>query len=293
MDEREWLGETRDAAVTASIGIVNSAELKSWCYEKRSARYSGHRLPPQIISKKKKKKKKRSRVEDLLAERGIIVSYETIRQWCQKFGPVSGFVWERGRLLFGCPRNRGHQKRRTRMYTLNQLTIIGFTGNDAEAHYTPNGTLVVTLSVATKESWKDADGNWQSRTDWHRVVTFGKLAEYTRTLTKGSYVMVQGAVRTREYERDGIKHRVTEVRADSIGKLDRAERRAESDGDPEPNHSMSFVLPGSASPAESGSLHGPTRNMSSCHQRFETFHERLEHVYSQAEDANDARCLSE
>ena len=90
------------------------------------------------------------------------------------------------------------------MYTLNQLTIIGFTGNDGEAHYTPNGTLVVTLSVATKESWKDADNSWQSRTDWHRVVTFGKLAEYTRTLTKGSYVMVQGAVRTREYERDGI-----------------------------------------------------------------------------------------
>ena len=106
------------------------------------------------------------------------------------------------------------------MYTLNQLTIIGFTGNDAEAHYTPNGTLVVTLSVATKESWKDTDSNWQSRTDWHRIVTFGKVAEYTRTLTKGSYVMVQGAVRTREYERDGIKHRVTEVRAESIGKLD-------------------------------------------------------------------------
>ena len=52
------------------------------------------------------------------------------------------------------------------MYTLNQLTIIGFTGNDAEAHYTPNGTLIVSLSVATKESWKDADGTWQSRTDW-------------------------------------------------------------------------------------------------------------------------------
>jgi single-strand DNA-binding protein len=89
------------------------------------------------------------------------------------------------------------------MYTMNQLTIIGFTGNDAEAHYTPNGTLVVTISVATKESWKDADGNWQSRTDWHRIVSFGRQAEFTRTLTKGSYVMVQGAVRTREYERDG------------------------------------------------------------------------------------------
>jgi single-strand DNA-binding protein len=86
-----------------------------------------------------------------------------------------------------------------------------------------------------KNHGRTLDRNWQSRTDWHRVVTFGKLAQYTRTSTKGSYVMVQGAVRTREYERDGIKHRVTEVRADSIGKLDRAERRTESDGDPEPN----------------------------------------------------------
>ena len=73
------------------------------------------------------------------------------------------------------------------MYTMNQLTIIGFTGSEAEAHYIQNGALVANLSVATKESWKDADGNWQSRTEWHRVVTFGKLAEYTRTLPKGSY----------------------------------------------------------------------------------------------------------
>ena len=65
-----------------------------------------------------------------------------------------------------------------------------------------NGTVVAVVFVATKESWKDADGEWQSRTDWHRIVTFGKLAEYTRTLAKGSYVMVQGAVRTREFERD-------------------------------------------------------------------------------------------
>ena len=115
------------------------------------------------------------------------------------------------------------------MYTLNQLTIIGFTGSDADVHYTQNGTLVTTLSVATKESWKDADGNWQSRTDWHRVVSFSKLAEYSRTLPKGSYVMVQGAVRTREYERDGAKHRIGEVRADTIGKLDRTERRSDTE----------------------------------------------------------------
>lgn len=119
------------------------------------------------------------------------------------------------------------------MYTMNQLTIIGFTGNDAESHYTPNSTLVTTLSVATKESWKDADGQWKSRTDWHRVVCFAGLAEYSRTLPKGSYVLIQGAVRTREYERDGVKHRVIELRADTIGKLDRAERRRDADVDPD------------------------------------------------------------
>ena len=114
---------------------------------------------------------------------------------------------------------------------LNQLTIIGFTGSEAEVHYTTNGTLVATLSVATKESWKNGDGQWQSRTEWHRVVCFGgKLAEYARTVARGSHVMVQGSVRTREYEKDGVKQRVFELRAETIGKLDRAERREASEG---------------------------------------------------------------
>jgi single-strand DNA-binding protein len=56
------------------------------------------------------------------------------------------------------------------MSTLNQLTIIGFTGNEAHIQYMTSGTLVATLSVATKQSWKDAEGARQSRTDWHRVV---------------------------------------------------------------------------------------------------------------------------
>jgi single-strand DNA-binding protein len=74
---------------------------------------------------------------------------------------------------------------------LNQLTIIGFTGHDADFHFTPNGTSVTTVSVATKESWKTADNEWQNRTDWHRVVAFGKLAEYPKTLAKGTHVMVR------------------------------------------------------------------------------------------------------
>ena len=82
------------------------------------------------------------------------------------------------------------------MYTMNQLTIIGVTGAEAETHYTTNGTLVTALSLATKESWKDA-GVSMSRTEWHRVVLFSRLAKYARTLAKGSHVMVQGSVRTR------------------------------------------------------------------------------------------------
>jgi len=112
---------------------------------------------------------------------------------------------------------------------MNQLTIIGFTGQDAELHYTQSDTPVTTLSVATKESWKNDQGEWQSRTEWHRVVAFGKLAEYAKTLPKGSHLLVQGPLRSREYEKDGLKHRVMELRADSIGKLDRAVRREEGD----------------------------------------------------------------
>jgi len=110
---------------------------------------------------------------------------------------------------------------------LNQLTIIGFTGQDADFHYTATGTAVTTFSVATKVSWKNAKGEWQNRTDWHRVVTFGELAEYTRTLPKGTHVMVQGSLRSREYENDGERRRIFELRADTVAKLDRAERRAE------------------------------------------------------------------
>jgi single-stranded DNA-binding protein len=68
-------------------------------------------------------------------------------------------------------------------------------------------------------------------------VTFGKLAEYARTLGKGSHVMIQGVVRTREYERDGLKQRVFELRADTIGKLDRAERRQDNEIDPDASDS--------------------------------------------------------
>jgi single-strand DNA-binding protein len=107
---------------------------------------------------------------------------------------------------------------------LNQLTIIGFTGQDAEFHIASNGTPVTTLSVATKESWKNDQEEWQSRTEWHRIVVFGKLAEHTKALRKGTHVLVQGVVRTREFESDGVKQRTFELRADTIARLSRTDR---------------------------------------------------------------------
>lgn len=76
---------------------------------------------------------------------------------------------------------------------LNHLTIIGFSGSEADTHQTSNGALTATVSVATKGSWKDASGEWQSRTEWHGVVCFGKLAECRRTLAKGSHLIGAGS----------------------------------------------------------------------------------------------------
>jgi single-stranded DNA-binding protein len=68
------------------------------------------------------------------------------------------------------------------------------------------------------------------RTDWHRVVAFAGVGEYAATLPKGSHVLIQGTLRSREYEKDGVKQRAFELRADTIGKLDRVVRK--QNGDP-------------------------------------------------------------
>ena len=67
---------------------------------------------------------------------------------------------------------------------MNRVTLIGFLGADAEKKSTNGGDLAI-LSLATKTSWKNDSGSWESRTDWHRCVAFGKLANFAGTLTKG------------------------------------------------------------------------------------------------------------
>ena len=110
---------------------------------------------------------------------------------------------------------------------LNRITLIGFLGSDAEVRTANNSTFTV-LSLATKSSYKDKKtGEYVSHTEWHRAIVWGKLAEYAKTLTKGAHLQIAGELRSREYldkNSNDLKRRVWEVRADSILKLDRAEK---------------------------------------------------------------------
>ena len=68
---------------------------------------------------------------------------------------------------------------------LNRLTLIGFIGGDDETKTISNGSTFTAFAVATQRSWKNGDGAWESRTEWHRCVSFGKLADFAATLKKG------------------------------------------------------------------------------------------------------------
>ena len=101
---------------------------------------------------------------------------------------------------------------------MNRVFLLGRLGADPEIRYTPNGEPVTTFNVATTKRWTDKSGNRQEKTEWHRVVVFGKLAEIcAEHLEKGKQVFVEGALQTRSYEdRDGVKRYVTEIVAFNV-----------------------------------------------------------------------------
>ena len=111
---------------------------------------------------------------------------------------------------------------------LNHVTLIGFTGKNAEQKFTPAGKNYCRLTLATKRRWKAPEAaEWQERTEWHTIVSWGKIAESAARLQTGSHILVEGEVRTREYDKDGVTHRISEVYADSIKTLDRSNSRTE------------------------------------------------------------------
>ena len=109
----------------------------------------------------------------------------------------------------------------------NTITLKGFLGANAVERTNSHQRPIVVLSLATKSSYQDKQSSeFISRTDWHRVIAFGRLAESAKVLTKGTYVEVEGQLQSREYVSGETKRRISEVRARSIAKLEHTPRSA-------------------------------------------------------------------
>ena len=121
---------------------------------------------------------------------------------------------------------------------LNSIQIIGFLGKDPERRQVRgNGAAYAVLSIATQRSWKNAQDEWASKTEWHRVVAWNGLGErVAASLRKGDHILVEGTLVSSSYDREygkgkkatTVKHTVWQIRADSIRKLNRAEKEPEA-----------------------------------------------------------------
>jgi single-strand DNA-binding protein len=105
------------------------------------------------------------------------------------------------------------------MAGLNKVMLIGNLGKDPEVRYTPGGQAVANFNIATNESWTDKAGQKQERTEWHRIVVWGKAAELCgEYLSKGRQVYIEGKLQTREWtNKEGQKQYSTEVVASPVG----------------------------------------------------------------------------
>ena len=121
---------------------------------------------------------------------------------------------------------------------LNSVQIIGFVGKDPERRQArSNGAAFTVLSVATQRSWKNADDEWASKTEWHRVVAWNSLGErVAASLHQGDHILVEGTLISSTYDRaygkgkkaTTVKHTIWQIRADSIRKLNRGEKEPEA-----------------------------------------------------------------
>ncbi len=105
---------------------------------------------------------------------------------------------------------------------VNKVILIGNVGADPELRYTPSGAAVTNFNMATNESWTDNSGERQEKTEWHRIVVWGRLAEIcNQYLRKGSKVYIEGRLQTRSWEgQDGQKRYTTEVVGRDMQMLD-------------------------------------------------------------------------
>lgn len=131
---------------------------------------------------------------------------------------------------------------------MNRVILVGNLGKDVELRQTKGGTPVANFSLATKEFSKDQSGQSVEKTEWHSIVVWGKTAEnVNKYLSKGSKVLVEGKLATRQWEKDGQKHYSTEVIANGVQFLDSKKEQtltpayAAQAGGSEPTHDFDAI----------------------------------------------------
>jgi single-strand DNA-binding protein len=109
----------------------------------------------------------------------------------------------------------------------NKIILIGRLGQNVEAKTSQNNREFVVLNIATQESWKNDKGDYETRTEWHRVFAWSNLSKFARTLQKGQLITLEGTLRYREYEEDvhglTVRHRIAEIHASSMKRLSKVE----------------------------------------------------------------------
>jgi len=116
---------------------------------------------------------------------------------------------------------------------INRVTLCGYVGKDARTNTSQNGKSITRLSVATTKRYKDADGAWREKTQWHACVCYGAAADYSGKIQTGAHVFIEGELAHRECERTietdsgpvKVPWPVTEIVADSVSVLDRKEKQ--------------------------------------------------------------------
>ncbi|HOO89439.1 MAG TPA: single-stranded DNA-binding protein [Syntrophales bacterium] len=128
---------------------------------------------------------------------------------------------------------------------VNKVILIGRLGADPEVRYTQDGTMVTNFNLATDEQWKDKNGEKIQKTEWHRIVTFRKLAEISGNyLSKGRLVYIEGRLQTRAWDdKDGNKRYTTEIIASNMQMLERKDQGSNQSFGTEMSSPNGFSMP--------------------------------------------------
>lgn len=138
---------------------------------------------------------------------------------------------------------------------VNKVILVGNVGRDPEVRHLDKGVPVARFSLATTENYTSKTGEKVSNTEWHNIVAWRQLAELSeKYIKKGSQLYIEGRLRTRDYDKDGVKHYTTEINADVIQLLGRREGSPESNGLPVQNEQSQAVAEPDFSPSEEDDL---------------------------------------